>query len=57
MTNREMLNKYKELIENELEYDTNDAEEILTIGRSLERYMWMDAELKDDDKDKKKGDE
>ncbi len=45
MTNREMLDRYKELIEEELVLDTNDAEEILNMGKSLERYIWMDTEL------------
>lgn len=66
MTNREMLDKYKDLIciklksldecNNEI-YDDTRPDTLIKIGKALEKYIWMDAELKEDENDKKKGDE
>lgn len=53
MTNRQMLDKYKELIIQSMEIESLAAHGLRYIGSALEKYMWMDAELKDDEKEKK----
>ncbi|KKK97956.1 hypothetical protein LCGC14_2647570 [marine sediment metagenome] len=53
MTNREMLDKYKELISKAMVTYPITKHDLRYIGSAIEKYMWMDAELKDDDKNKK----
>ena len=60
MTNREMLDKYKELIIrgmdrlNEIHIDQIMTDLILQVGEALEKYIWMDNELKEEEQDKDK---
>lgn len=60
MTNIEMLDKYKELIIrgmdrlNEIHIDQIMTDLILQVGEALEKYIWMDNELKEEEQDKDK---
>ena len=56
MTNREMLDKYKELIIKSMVTYPITKHDLRYIGSAIEKYMWMDAELEANEKDKKKGD-
>ncbi len=60
MTKRKMLDKYKELIIrdmdrlNEIHIDQIMTDLILQVGEALEKYIWMDNELKEEEQDKDK---
>lgn len=54
MTNREMLDRYKELIITAMSTDVINTHNIRYIGSAIEKYIWMDAELEEK---KKKGGE
>ena len=61
MTNREMVDKYKDLINERLDklkelYKTTGADSniLVKMGEALEKYMWMDIQLEEDRQDKDK---
>ena len=53
MTNRQMLDKYKEIIIAAMKITVLDTKILVNIGEALEKYMWMDSELKEHEKGKK----
>ena len=48
-----MIDRFRDLIARQLGYDIIQTDELLNIGKSMERYMWMDAEEKLKEKEKK----